>query len=296
MDERPKTGILISFVMLVCLVQSTAALSFPDLPGLTALTMSSTSGSDVSSSLSISSSTNIVSSGPSPGSSSAQQQNTQGIEATPKQWKPGVREGIFYDPSSKTSWVYDRILRKYYSPDKGWILIGQYSKTNPPKLMKQFYYDPKNVVFIDMLTGQTINIDQTASYENPSGTVVPTLTPTPKPTSSSTVIMMSPGVSPTTQGEQTNDPCLVPCAECPGGSCKDCDHNGICDDGESNQAGQSSAGGISEAPQTEILPMMIEIPGCTFLSCPTCFGKVCYDCDGDEICDDPQPSPTGSGI
>lgn len=297
MRKKSIAWILIGMMMLICIIEATPAFPYSSLPGLAGLVIGSTSDSGISSSLSLSSSTNIVSTGPSTPSTPSGQQTGAIMEKPPDQWQPGVREGIYYDPLSKTSWVYDRILKKYYCPDKGWFLIGQYSTGPNPQLLKQYYYDPKNVVLMDMKTGATINIDQNGVYGPSSATATVTSNPTPYPTSSTTTLMSSQtGVS-VTGGGQNTDPCLVSCSDCPSGSCRDCNHNGICDDSEGTTPSQSpTQGGISEAPQSAVLPEMASIPGCDLINCSTCFGKVCYDCNGDKICDDPQPTLTGKGI
>ncbi|MDD1730184.1 MAG: hypothetical protein LUQ50_14080, partial [Methanospirillum sp.] len=283
-----------------------SAISLSDLPILTGLVIGSSTGPEIGSSLSLSSSTHIVTSAtPSTGTSSgnsAGQQSVSSDPIIPEQWQPGVREGIYYDPLSKTSWVYDRILKKFFCPDKGWILIGQYTSGSNPRLLNQFYYDPKDVVFYAIKTGEKISIDQNGVFDPSSSasTITPKPTVIPQQTSSATTLMSSHISSSTVaNNEQNADPCLVSCSECPGGSCRDCNHNGVCDASEESTSTSSPTTtsqpsgeyGLSEAPQMEILPQMVEIPGCDFVSCPTCVGKVCYDCNADKKCDEPQPSP-----
>lgn len=277
-------------IVLIFFIQSVPALSIGGFSG--------------DSGISISSSTSLVSTVPTTGPTTGSQVSGQSAGTTqdipPAHWQLGVRDGTFYDPLSKTSWVYDTILRKFYSPDKGWFLIVEYTG-NPPKLIRQYYYDPKNVVLIDMMTGESLNIDQNGMYEPPS----PTSTPQPSQQSSSTSVSMT---SLTGQSGVSGS-CLVPCSDCPSGSCMDCNQDGICDDVETsagNTGGQSenpqvnpqptttpsSGGGISETPQTKVYPLVMEIPGCEILNCSKCFGQFCYDCNNDQICDDPQPNGT----
>jgi len=249
--------LLICLVILICAAAVTA-FPYKGLPILTGLVIGSTSDPAISSSLSLSTSTSIISSGPSgtpqSGSSSGSQSNIQKAEI-PEQWQPGVREGVYYDPLSKTSWVYDRILKKFYCPEKGWILIGEYTTGSNPRLIRQFYYDPAEVVFISMKNGEKIQINQNGIYDpssdSPSGTPKPTIQP--QQTGSTTILMSPEPVSTDSSTQQTSDPCLVQCSECPGGTCRDCNRNGICDTSEGPTVTPTPTGGMSESGQSGIL-------------------------------------------
>ncbi|WP_319537567.1 hypothetical protein [uncultured Methanospirillum sp.] len=249
--------ILICLVILMC---ATVVTAFPyrSLPILTGLVIGSTSDPGISSSLSLSTSTSIISSGTSgttqSGSPSGSSSNILKAEI-PEQWQPGVREGVYYDPLSKTSWIYDRILKKYYCPEKGWLLIGEYTTGSTPRLIRQFYYDPADVVFISMKNGEKIQVNQNGIYDPTS--ISPSVTPKPvvqpQQTGSTTILMSPEPVASGSSSQQTADPCLVQCSECPGGTCRDCNQNGICDDSEGATVTPTPTGGMSESAQSGIL-------------------------------------------
>lgn len=247
----------ICLVIMICISATVTAFPYSSLPILTGLVIGSTSDPGISSSLSLSTSTNIISSGPSGTSPSGTSDSQSSIlkSEIPDQWQPGVREGMYYDPLSKTSWVYDRILKKYYCPEKGWLLIGEYTTGSNPRLLRQYYYDPADVVFISMKTGDKISVNQNGIYD-PSGI---SISGTPKPTiqpqqTSSTTILMSPNpVSSAGSSGQTTDSCLVQCSDCPSGTCSDCNQNGICDESEDATVTPTPTGGISESAQSGIL-------------------------------------------
>ncbi|PKL59864.1 MAG: hypothetical protein CVV33_05645 [Methanomicrobiales archaeon HGW-Methanomicrobiales-4] len=268
-------------VCLALFLASTAS-ALPAFPGL--LGMSFSSGSGISSGLSISSSTNIIPSQSTP-IAVAQPAPSSG-ENIPPQWIIGTREGNYFDPVSGMNWVYDKVLKKFYSPSNGWFLVTQFSPDGKP--FAQFYYDPKAAVFIDMATGATIQPglsdaasagQQSVQQKPPSIQQV-----TPTPTQSAPVTQQKP---PATQqgsaivnegnqgsqqaGSDVSNPCRISCSDCTSGYCDDCNGNGKCDNSETsgdNSAGQSevpqvnplstqspsSTEGISEAPQDEIKP------------------------------------------
>lgn len=249
---------LAGIIILICAGAVVTAFPFSNIPGLTGLVASSTSDPAISSSLSLSTSTHIVSTGTSDsssvGSSSAQSSGSLKNEI-PEQWQPGVRDGVYYDPLSKTSWVFDRILKKFYSPDKGWLLIGEYTTGVNPRLLRQYYYDPAEVVFYSIKTGEKISINQNGVYDPATlqTSITPKPTSKPQQTPSPTIFMSpEPGISESSQS-QAADPCLVPCSECPDGLCRDCNKNGICDESEKATPTPTPTGGISEAAQSGIL-------------------------------------------
>ncbi len=248
---------LICLVILMC---ATAVTAFPirNLPILTGLVIGSTSDPGISSSLSLSTSTSIISSGSSGPSQSGSPSGSSGstLKAEiPDQWQPGVREGVYYDPLSKTSWIYDRILKKYYCPEKGWLLIGEYTTGSNPRLIRQFYYDPADVVFISIKNGEKVQINQNGIYDptgiTPPGTPKPTIQP--QQTSSTTILMSPEPATSESSSQQAKDPCLVQCSECPGGTCRDCNQNGICDESEGASVTPTPTGGMSESAQSGIL-------------------------------------------
>lgn len=256
-----KTGLwmmLTGVIILIYCSGGVAAFPYTNIPGLTGLVTSSTSDPAISSSLSLSTSTHIVSSGASessPVGSSSGQQTVSVNNEIPQQWQLGVREGIYYDPLSKTSWIFDRILKKYYSPDNGWLLIGEYTTGANPRLLRQYYYDPAEVVFYSIKTGEKISINQNGIYDPATSQTSVTPKPTSKPQQTlSTTILMSPepAISESSQSG-VEDPCLVPCSECQGGTCRDCNQNGICDESEKETPTPTPTGGISETAQSGIL-------------------------------------------
>lgn len=282
--------ILVFFLFLALCLASTAS-ALPALPGL--LGMSFSSGSGISSGLSISSSTHII---PSQSTSitGAQPAPLSG-ENIPPQWIIGTREGNYFDPVSNMIWVYDKVLKKFYSPSNGWFLVTQFTPDGKP--FAQFYYDPKAAIFIDMATGATIQpgLTDAANAGKQSVQQKPPVTQqvAPTPTQSAPVTQQKPlateqGSAIVNEGNQgfqpagtdVSNPCRISCSYCSSGFCDDCNGNGKCDNSETsedNSAGQSevpqvnplptqsppSTEGISEAPQDEIkpAPSSTSVPG-----------------------------------
>lgn len=195
-------------------------------------------------------------------------------EVIPPQWQPGTRSGTFFDPVTQTSWFFDNVLQKFYTPTYGWFLVTQFTKEG--KVYAQFYYDPKSGVFRDMKSGATIMT--TAGATPPSG---PSGQPgqqtgstqpsgqTPSPYTGATPIVAA-GQPPTSTPSSSTHPCRIVCVSCPSGFCDDCNQNGVCDDSESSGtpvvAGsepQTQTGGVSEQPQEPIQINLPVTPGVT---------------------------------
>ncbi|HPY61045.1 MAG TPA: hypothetical protein PLG55_10030 [Methanospirillum sp.] len=204
-------------------------------------------------------------------------------EVIPPQWQPGTRAGTFFDPLTQTSWLFDNVLQKFYTPTYGWFLVTQFTKEG--KVYAQFYYDPKSGVFREMRTGEKV-ISPAGSGQS-SGQTGPVQTPdtgsgpivagqqspgssTPRPTVTGT----SAPTPPPTPASSAH-PCRIPCVSCPSGYCDDCNQNGVCDDTESTgtpvvagskpqtqsdsgqadhpvSAASSAQGGLDEDPQSTI--------------------------------------------
>ena len=220
--------------------------------------MSFSSGSGISSGISFTKSTTILPSQSTPTASPTPSSSSD--ELTPSHWIVGAREGNYLDPVLNTNWVYDKVLKKFYSPTNGWFLVTQYSADGKP--YAQFYYDPKIALFIDMTTGKTIlpgqgtaaapttaptqitqQVQTTQATQQPTQkvqstnntipTTVPTqviletttTTPSAEPTQERT---KTPTEEPTEVTIQAN-PCEIACPDCTTGVCDDCNKNGKCD-------------------------------------------------------------------
>ncbi|MBN1166887.1 MAG: hypothetical protein JXA44_07115 [Methanospirillaceae archaeon] len=84
-------------------------------------------------------------------------------EPIPTSWMFDQKTGMYYDQNSRSTWVLDPYLKKYYSPSHGWFLISLYY-TDPrgAALVAQYYYDITNGVIYDITTGAIVNADQIA--------------------------------------------------------------------------------------------------------------------------------------
>ncbi|NLV26649.1 MAG: hypothetical protein GXY48_05740 [Methanomicrobiales archaeon] len=185
-----------------------------------------------------------------------------GNRIIPPQWTRSSQSGVFFDPVTSTSWIYDPVLMVYISPNAGWFLI---IKGNQQGQVEGFYYyDIAGRRLYNSLTGAVINTGQQeipASGGTNSGGIagvtLPTSIPTHVPSANPSVPVIATG----TQSQQSgitgqgitpsptqNQGCLVPCQSCPSGQCNDCNNNGICDENEGNLIADS-AGGISEKAQ-----------------------------------------------
>ncbi len=82
-------------------------------------------------------------------------------EPIPAVWTFDQRTGVYYDMNSKSTWVYDQYLNKYYSPSHGWFLINLYY-TDPrgTALVAQYYYDITQGLILDITTGVIVNADK----------------------------------------------------------------------------------------------------------------------------------------
>jgi len=200
-------------------------------------------------------------------------------EVIPPQWQPGTRSGTFFDPITQTSWFFDNVLQKFYTPTYGWFLVTQFTKEG--KVYAQFYYDPKSGVFRDMKSGATIM--STAGTSQPSGSpgqqgqqTGPSQpsgqTPSPYTGASPIVAATSPPSGTSSSGTPSSNthPCRIVCTSCTSGFCDDCNQNGVCDDTESSgtpvitgSKPQTQTGGVSEEPQQPIQINLPVTPGVT---------------------------------
>lgn len=185
-------------------------------------------------------------------------------EIIPQQWTPGTRSGTYFDPLTQTSWFFDNVLQKFYTPTYGWFLVTQFTKEG--KIYAQFYYDPKSGVFRDMKTGAAMMSPAgSPTTTGPSGQQTGT-TPPPVQTASpstGTSPIVAAGQPPTGPSSTTTHPCRIICTSCTSGFCDDCNQNGVCDDSESSgkivtgSKPEPQTGGVSEEPQT---PIQINLP------------------------------------
>jgi hypothetical protein len=215
----------------------------------------------------------------------------------PKHWQPGTRSGTYYDPITKTNWIFDNILQKFYSPSLGWFLITQLSKDG--KIQNQFYYEPKAGVFYDIMTGQVITgipgmgAGSSASGNQPAGTSDSTSGQILSPSSPDTIAS---SVNSKTQNNpvsvNSGQSTLIPCSSCPSGYCNDINYNGICDDLEaakisSDNIVSSEEGGLSEKPQSSILYEKV-LPKSGIMPIVACTSdqkcEFCLDIDNDGAC------------
>lgn len=266
------TGVIFCFLFLAIGIGSAFSMS----SGVSSTSSSGgfSSSSSTSSNLGFSSSTLVMTGGtpskPTPSPTPAGGPGTIPTnEIIPSQWQPGTRSGTFFDPFTQSSWFFDNVLQKFYSPTYGWFLVTQYTKEG--KIFAQFYYDPKTGVFRDMKTGSTIMSPASTTQQSgitgqpgqqPSPVSSVQLTPSPTP-DTSPIIATGQQSTPVTPSSSTH-PCRIACISCPSGFCDDCNQNGVCDDSESSGtpvvAGTQSdtqPGGVSEEPQK---PIQINLP------------------------------------
>lgn len=280
------------------------------LPGLLAFTSMSdsismgtiSSGQSSSSNLEFSSDTLIVTGGtpkPTPVSPSVPVSGvSDGLFMTPQQWVRTNQQGLYFDPITTTSWIYDPVFMTYISKEPGWFLIVQ---INERGIVEKFlYYDIKGKQLFDSVTGELIATGQQGviSGEIPvitgsnTGSITPTSLPTEKPTSSPTIIA---GTDQTTGASGNNHPdgedqCIVTCQSCSSGYCHDCNNNGICDENETDETGDlqtEETGGMSEEAQGTILYILKSNGPYSVITCTDpddCL--YCIDEDDDGLCSD----------
>jgi hypothetical protein len=83
----------------------------------------------------------------------------------PNHWRKGVRVGTFYDQFLGITWIYDRNLQTCFSPEKGWVLVTEYSTEKIP--LAQYFFDMDRKNLIDIRTGQPLT-GGTPSESSPS--------------------------------------------------------------------------------------------------------------------------------
>lgn len=179
----------------------------------------------------------------------------QGVGSTifPPWWVKSNTPGIFVDPDTTTSWIYNPVFQTYFSPVKGWFLIVQ---TKPDNTVADFfYYDYKARKLYHAKTGEVVSggsgggtslVPAGTSPSGSEGTSLPTQKPTPKPDQT-----LTPDSGQIIAGEEiTGGSCEVSCAVCPSGICHDCNTNGICDEYETSSAGGQSEGAQPPAQRT----------------------------------------------
>ncbi|MDD1723659.1 MAG: hypothetical protein LUQ07_00870 [Methanospirillum sp.] len=196
----------------------------------------------------------------------------QGVGDTifPPWWVKSNTPGIFVDPETSTSWIYNPVFQTYFSPVKGWFLIVQKKPDN--SVAGFLYYDYKARKLFDAKTGEVVSggseggtgsVPAGISTSGSEGRSLPTQKPTQKPDQT-----ITPDSGHIIAGEDvTGGSCEVACAVCPSGICHDCNTNGICDeyetssdDGQSEEAqppaqrtpAPTPTGEISEEPQESI--------------------------------------------
>ena len=216
MKEKTITGVFFGIFILFCFIPAVHGFPISFLLGLTSSPVNDLSNGAV---------TNVL----------LGEETESIMENLPNQWQQGAEEGSYYDPISMTSWVFDKMLKRFFCPQKGWFLFSQYSLDNPPKLIRQYYYDPIHAILIDIKTGEVTYIDQTVSkIQQPAqSTMIPAPSLTTEYPSSPIGTQRQGNESVDVQDEQNVDPCLISCPKCQDGSCRDCDHNNICDIDES---------------------------------------------------------------
>ncbi|WP_373838348.1 hypothetical protein [Methanospirillum sp.] len=158
-------------------------------------------------------------------------------EIIPPHWNAGTRSGTFFDPVTQTSWFFDNVLQKFYTPTYGWFLVTQFTKEG--KIYAQFYYDPKSGVFRDMKTGATFmgpadSVQSSGALGQSETQTGPFPSPTPTYSSpSDTPPIIAAGGSSVGTPASAEHPCRIICDSCPSGYCDDCNQNGVCDETES---------------------------------------------------------------
>lgn len=277
---------------------------------VSAFSMSSgsfSSSSGTSSSLGFSTETLIMTGGPStpaptPAPSPGGPAMMPSGDYIPPHWLTGTRSGTFFDPITQTSWFFDNVLQKFYSPTYGWFLVTQLNRDG--SVYAQFYYDPKLGVFRDMTTGASIMVTPTGTdIPIPSGPVTPPPSGQTTPSGGSPIVAATQPPSGTTAPPSSAHPCRIPCSTCPEGYCDDCNQNGICDDEETSPVISSTApgtqptaspsptpapeGGLSEEAQSTIYyNILLPTSGIrSVVACDPYQGcDYCLDIDDDGVC------------
>lgn len=273
---RDKIQILLSitiiFIWFISSFVSGIQVTFPGIIGFTSMTDSISmgtisSGMGSSSNLEFSSDTLIVTGGttkPTPVPTIAATAGP-GSLVIPAQWTQSNQPGIFVDPITSTSWIYDPVFMRYIAPAVGWFLIVKGNQLG--EVEGFYYYDIVGKKLYNSLTGEIIPIEQTGitSGGTPiSGGISGGANPTSIPSSIPTSIPSGPVIVAGSQDQQTetngqystqstnpNEGCLVVCQSCPSGYCNDCNNNGTCDE-EEGSLQTDSIGGIDENPQDSI--------------------------------------------
>lgn len=277
---------------------------------VSAFSMSSgsfSSSSGTSSNLGFSTETLVMTGGPSaPAPTPAPSPGGPGMipasEFVPPHWMTGTRSGTFFDPITQTSWFFDNVLQKFYTPTYGWFLVTQLNRDG--SVYAQFYYDPKLGVFRDMRTGASIMVTPTGSdIPIPSGPVTPPPTGTTTPPGGSPIVAGAQPPSGSSGPASEAHPCRIPCSTCPQGFCDDCNQNGICDDEEATSVISATAtgapssitpsptaapvGGLSEEAQSTIYyNILLPVSGIrSIVACDPYQGcDYCLDIDDDGVC------------
>jgi|GEM_PF-2014110 len=154
----------------------------------------------------------------------------------PNHWKKGIRVGTFYDQLLGITWIYDRNLQTCFSPEKGWVLVTEYSTERIP--LAQYYFDLDNRILFDMYTGLPLTGGPPLSTPQSAETPMQVAT---EPEISNLPVESTTGAFPQT------DQCITQCSTCSSGFCHDCNGNGICDENEEITL-------ISQPTQTQTLP------------------------------------------
>ena len=191
----------------------------------------------------------------------------------PIHWKKGMRVGTFYDPALGMTWIYDRTLKTCSSPEKGWILITEYSKDQIP--IAQYYYEPDHRIIFDIFSGNAITpgmSQQEAGSDHISSSVTPETIPvSPLPTEVSQGQIIPAQVNNATDtGGQS---CITACSACPSGYCHDCNSNGVCDEDEqgmgSQLTGDAGMESQSASEQPQATSQSTQAPTITITPTPT---------------------------
>lgn len=154
----------------------------------------------------------------------------------PNHWKKGIRVGTFYDQFLGITWVYDRNLQTCFSPEKGWVLVTEYSTERIP--LAQYYFDMDRKILFDIRTGLPLT-GGTPGEASPSPNTAAQTATEPEPTGLPVVT--------STGGPAQTDQCITECSVCPSGFCHDCNGNGICDEEEETTP-------VSQPTQSQSLP------------------------------------------
>ncbi len=158
----------------------------------------------------------------------------------PNHWRKGFRVGTFFDPVLGITWIYDRTLQTCFSPEKGWVLVTEYSSDNIP--LAQFYYDIEKGTLFDRYTGKSVMGQSIGSNNQMETTISPLHTPKQ---------IESADESTSGQQGQLSDKCITACSICPSGYCHDCNKNGVCDEEETGTSTSSAIPSPSLNPHIE---------------------------------------------